>query len=137
MDEITIGKLSELTGLNRETLRFYEQKKLIPNPTRTNSGYRLYPTDVIRRIRFIQYTKKLGFSLKEINTLLSLSTNPNGTCSDIKHYTDRKITEIAKQIRALETMKDTLAQLSTSCSGRGPLRSCPILDAFDNALTKS
>ncbi len=105
MDEITIGKLSELTGLNRETLRFYEQKKLIPKPARTKSGYRLYPPEAMRRIRFIQYAKKLGFSLK--------------------------------QIKALETMKDTLTQLSKSCSGRGPISACPILDAFENALNAS
>lgn len=137
MDNMTIGKLSKLTGLNRETLRFYEQKKLIPKPARTKSGYRLYPPEAMRRIRFIQYAKKLGFSLKEINTLFSLSINPHGTCSDIKHYTDRKITEITKQIKALETMKDTLTQLSKSCSGRGPISACPILDAFENALNAS
>lgn len=137
MDNISIGQLSKLTGLNRETLRFYEHKKLIPNPTRNKSGYRLYPQDIVRRIRFIQYAKKLGFSLKEINTLLSLSINPKGTCSEIKQYTDRKIIEITKQITALETMRDTLTKLSTSCSGRGPISSCPILDAFENTLAAS
>jgi MerR family mercuric resistance operon transcriptional regulator len=134
MDEITIGKLSELTGLSRETLRFYEQKKLIPNPKRNKSGYRLYQQDTVRRIRFIQYTKKMGFSLKEIRTLLSLRINPEGTCSEIKQYTDSKITEITNQITALVTMRDTLTQLSSSCSGRGPISSCPILDAFENTL---
>ncbi len=121
MDKITIGQLVKITGLRTETIRFYERKNLIPNPSRNDSDYRLYTANDVRRIRFIKYAKRLGFSLSEINKLLSLRINPNTTCSDIKYYTDIKIAEITEQIDALVNMKQTLTQLARSCIGNGPV----------------
>jgi MerR family copper efflux transcriptional regulator len=134
MDKLTIGKLAKITGLNTITIRFYEKKHLIPDPLRDDSGYRLYTENDVRRIRFIKYAKRLGFSLREINELLSLRIDPKTTCSAVKQYTDKKIEEIVVQIESLEDMKRTLAQLSSSCTGKGPVRDCPILEAFDNTL---
>ncbi|KKK88409.1 hypothetical protein LCGC14_2743480 [marine sediment metagenome] len=121
MDKITIGQLVKITGLRTETIRFYERKNLIPNPSRNDSDYRLYTANDVRRIRFIKYAKRLGFSLSEINKLLSLRINPNTTCSDIKYYTDIKIAEITEQIDALVNVKQTLTQLARSCIGKGPV----------------
>jgi MerR family mercuric resistance operon transcriptional regulator len=134
MDKLTIGQLAKITGLNTVTIRFYEKKRLIPDPSRNDSGYRLYTANDVRRIRFIKYAKRLGFSLSEIDKFLSLRIDPNTTCSDIKHYTDIKIAEIVEQIDELEYMKKALTKLSSSCAGKGPVADCPILEAFDNTL---
>ncbi len=67
---LTIGRLAQLGGVNLETIRYYEQEGLLPRPPRTRSGYRIFPTDPVRRLRFIKRARKLGFSLTEIENCL-------------------------------------------------------------------
>jgi MerR family transcriptional regulator, copper efflux regulator len=62
---LTIGQVAEGAGVGIETIRFYEREGLVPTPPRTRSGYRQYSVDMVERLRFIQRTKELGFSLRE------------------------------------------------------------------------
>lgn len=73
---LTIGKVAALVNTATDNIRFYERKGLIPLPSRSKGGYRLYTSDTVNRIRFIRRAKLLGFSLKEVQELLSLSDNP-------------------------------------------------------------
>lgn len=73
---LTIGKVATLTNILTDNIRFYERKGLIPPPSRSKGGYRLYTKDTVNRIRFIKRVKKLKFSLKDIQELLTLSDNP-------------------------------------------------------------
>src|SRR5438034_7585983 len=65
MQALTIGHLAKESGVNLETVRYYERRGLLPKPPRSASGYRLFPAEATRRLRFIQRAKDLGFSLKE------------------------------------------------------------------------
>lgn len=80
MEGLTIGRLAREAGVNSETIRFYERRGLIPKPPRPATGYRRYPPETVRRVRFIRHAKELGFSLKEILELLSLRLDPETTC---------------------------------------------------------
>lgn len=71
----TIGRVARQSGVGVETIRFYEQEGLIPQPSRPESGFRRYPQDAVSRIRFIQRSKTFGFSLKEIKELLRRKDN--------------------------------------------------------------
>ena len=73
---LTIGKVATLVNTATDNIRFYERKGLIPSPLRSKGGYRLYTFDTVNRIRFIRRAKLLGFSLKDVQELLSLSDNP-------------------------------------------------------------
>lgn len=131
MDVLTIGKAARLAGVGVETIRFYERKGLIPRPSKGASGWRTYPQDTVDRIRFIRRAKELGFSLREIAELLSLRSDPEATCGDVRRKAEEKIADIESRIRTLRKMKQALTRLTASCRGRGPLRACPILDALD------
>ena len=66
MQSLTIGHLAKETGVNLETVRYYERRGLLPKPPRSASGYRLFPAEAARRLRFIRRAQELGFSLREI-----------------------------------------------------------------------
>lgn len=130
-DHLTIGKIARGAGTGVETIRFYERQGLIAKPGRTSSGYRMYPPDAMRRLRFIRHAKELGFSLREIKELLSLRVTAGKSCGDVRQRARQKITEIDHRIAALARMKQALVKLSAACSGKGPVAACPILDALE------
>ena len=129
---ITRGKLARRTGVNIETIRYYEQRGLIPEPPRTASGYRQYTEDYVERIRFIKRAQELGFTLEEIKELLSLRVDPETDRGEVKQRAAAKIVDIEEKICDLERMKHQLKRLVTSCSGRGPTSECPILEAIES-----
>ena len=131
MKSLTIGRLAKEGGVNLETVRFYERRGLLPKPPRSASGYRLFPADAARRLRFIRSAQKLGFSLKEIRELLSLRVSRATKSRDIRARTEGKIADIDAKIRSLESMKRTLRKLTNVCDGCVPIAECPILDSLD------
>ena len=130
-NQVTIGRLAGNSGVNLETIRYYERIGLLAKPPRSQSGYRLYSADAVNRVRFIKHAQELGFSLKEISELLSLRVAPDRSCADIKQRADKKIADIEEKIRSLRQMKQALIKVSASCRGRGPTSECPILEALD------
>ena len=132
---LTIGKVARLAGVGIETIRFYEREGLIPNPPRSESGYRHYGEDSVARIRFIKKAKQLGFSLSEIGELLSLRAKPSGTCADVQHKAREKMAEIDQKVEALQSMRSALQELVAECSGTGPRSKCPILNSLDTKET--
>ena len=131
MEGLTIGKVAGRAGVGIETVRFYERQGLIAPPPRTAGGYRLYPAPTVARLRFIKNAKQLGFSLKEIGELLSLHESPDASKAEVKQHTEAKIREIEAKILELTGMKEVLVKLASSCSGQGPLASCPIMQAME------
>ncbi len=131
MDKLLIGELAEKVNVNKETIRYYERKGLIPNPPRNDSGHRQYSEIDIKRTEFIKRTQSLGFSLKEINDLLMLKIEPGTTCKDIQKIVKLKISDIDKKIKDLKEIKNTLNKLAGRCTGRGPVGECPILDELE------
>jgi MerR family mercuric resistance operon transcriptional regulator len=131
MNSLTIGHLARKSGMNLETVRYYERRGLLPKPPRSASGYRLFPIEAAQRLKFIQRAKELGFSLKEIGELLSLRVSPTTTSAGIRAKAEAKIADIKSKIRTLESMEKTLRKLTKSCIGCGPLAECPILESLD------
>jgi MerR family mercuric resistance operon transcriptional regulator len=128
---MTIGQLAREARVNVETVRFYERRSLMPRPPRRASGYREYPQEAVRRIRFIQRAKELGFSLREIAELLRLRVDPGRSCADVKRQAGTKLADIETKLHELRRMKAALEKLSAECSGRGPTSQCPLLDALE------
>lgn len=127
----TIGQVARQSGVGVETVRFYEREGLIPQPHRPESGFRRYPQDAVSRIRFIQKSKALGFSLREIKELLALRVDSATTCGVVKKRAEAKIDDIDGKIRHLQEMKRALAKLTAACRGKGPTGECPILEALE------
>src|SRR5215472_10359655 len=131
MESLTIGRLARAVGVNLETVRYYERRGLLPKPPRTGSGYRLFPMEAKRRLRFIRRAQELGFSLGEIRELLSLRVAPTAKSADLRRRARAKITDIEEKIRSLQSIKKALRDLTQTCPGCGPVRDCPILESLD------
>ena len=131
MEKITISKLAKKAEVNIQTVQYYERRGLIPDPQRTESGYRQYSHETVSRIRFIKRAQELGFSLKEISELLSLRVDKNTTCGDFKNIAEVKISEIADKIHSLNEIKKALTKLVALCSGEGPTGECPIIETLE------
>jgi len=127
---LTIGRLAKRAEVSIDSIRFYERRGLLAEPTRTESNYRVYPLDAADRLRFIKKAQKLGFSLNEIQELLELRHNPGASKADVKLKTEEKIRDIRARIQDLGRMLSALEQLDESCDGHGPIAECPILEAL-------
>jgi MerR family mercuric resistance operon transcriptional regulator len=128
---LTIGEVAKAAEIGVETIRFYEREGLIAEPPRRASGYRQYPREAIRRLRFIRRAKELGFTLREIGELLSLRVDPSTTCADVRAMARAKIEDIDGRVAELHRIKDVLERLARSCRGKGPTSECPILDILE------
>jgi MerR family mercuric resistance operon transcriptional regulator len=84
------------------------------------------------RVRFIRHAKELGFTLKEIDGLLSLQLDPDKPCQDVNRRIETKISDIDEKIQMLKRMKDALQRLSVQCGGEGSVSECPILEALED-----
>ena len=126
------GQLAQKAGVNQETLRYYEKEGLLPEPERTDSGYRQYQYQDVQRVRFIKRAQELGFSLKEVKELLAFKIDPKFSAKDVKALTEQKIKTIEDKIRDLELIKLTLSNLSCACSGKGTVDDCPIINSLNS-----
>ena len=132
MNNLTIGSLAKQANVNVETIRYYERRRLLPEPPRTRAGYRIYHTDMIRQVHFIKHAQKLGFSLKDIKELLALRATPSGSSAEVRKRAEAKIADIEEKLRVLHAMKKTLMQTTKTCVGRGLISDCPILQSLDH-----
>lgn len=134
MQGLMTGELAKHAGVNVETIRFYERKGLLPMPPRRASGYRVYPHEDVRRIRFIKRAQDLGFSLGEIRDLLALRARRGTTAAEVRSRAEAKLEDIRRKIADLRAIERALKELTGACPGRGPLGECPILQHLDGRL---
>jgi len=130
MESLTIGQLARAAGVGVETVRFYERGGLLPAPARRHSGYRQYPQDAVRRVRFIRRAKDLGFTLKEIGELLDLRVDRRRGCADVRALARAKIADVDAKMNDLARIRAALDRLARACRGTGPTSKCPILEAI-------
>ncbi|ORJ60585.1 MerR family transcriptional regulator [Geothermobacter hydrogeniphilus] len=128
MNNLTIGQAAELAGVGVETIRFYERQGLIEQPPKPPEGFRVYPAETIRKIRFIRRAKQIGFTLKEIRELLGFYFDTGISCADVRERAMVKIADMEARIAALKRMKAALQTLVDEC-GNGD-DSCPILESL-------
>ncbi len=131
MNRLTVGRLARDAGVNPETVRYYERQGLVSPAARTESGYRIYQQESVRRIRFIKRAQELGFSLHEIKELLSLRVDSDATASDVRVRAQAKLVSIEEKIQHLQDIQQSLTQLIESCHGAGPAADCPLLENLD------
>lgn len=133
----TIGQVAARAQVSTDSIRFYEREGLLAPENRTESGYRLYTEETVRRIDFIKHAQECGFTLTDIRELLDLRGADDSCCSDIQRIAVEKKQQIDSRIRALQAMSGALGGLIEACSGgRTPVDRCPILGALEASLSK-
>jgi len=130
---LTIGALAKRAGVRIDTVRFYERRGLLPEPSRTSAGYRTYRDETINRIQFIRRAKTLGFSLDEIQKLLGLQDS-GGAKADVKQLATSKLAQVDDKIADLNRIREVLDTLSAKCSGTGTVNGCPIIEALADSV---
>ncbi len=134
MSEMTIGKAARAAGVGVETICFYERKGLIEQPPKPAlGGFRAYPAETVRRVRFIRQGQELGFSLRQIGELMSLKADPATDCSDVRRRAQAKLEEVDEKLARLTGIRAALEELIAACPGRGALRACSIIEALEGA----
>lgn len=129
MGAMTIGKLALAAGVGVETIRYYERSGFLPKPERLASGYRVYSTASVNKVRFIKEAQALGFTLKEITDLLGLTDDPDADCATVNKKARAKLTEIDDKIRRLKAMRTSLNKLAKYCpADEQPLSECSIIN---------
>lgn len=127
------GELAKRTGCNIETIRYYERIGLLPNPPRSENGFRRYDEDHLTRLTFIRQARALGFKLDEVQDLLRL-VDGGHTCAQVQELALSHVDEIQHKIKDLLRMERALKEMATQCSGE-KVPKCPIIEILSSGTS--
>lgn len=130
----SIGRLAAAAGVNVETVRYYQRRKLIPEPARPAGGTRSYTDSDAERLRFIKRAQVMGFALVEIASLLDLKARRS--CQKTRNLAVSKIQCIDVQIRELRQLRKELARLVSGCDSNLDETNCPIINRLASEATR-
>lgn len=122
----TIGKLAKEVDLSVETIRFYEREGLIKQPQKPLSGYRLYDDSISKQLHFICKAKALGFTLKEVASLMSMDSD----CAKVESLGLKKLNIIQNKIADLQRLEKVIKEMTNSCRTNDDQSHCPIIDSL-------
>ena len=129
---LRIGDVAARAGVNRQTLRYYERRGILGEPKRSTTGYREYPTDTVRLIRFIKRAQELGFTLDEIEELIALRQTSPRRRAKVRELAAAKMRDIDEKLARLQAMRSALSTLVADCACGAETVTCPILEALDD-----
>ncbi len=124
-DGLTIGTLAKRSGVNVETIRYYQRRHLLHEPSKPLDGYRQYSLETVKRVRFIKRAQTLGFTLEEVSGLLGLDERK--ACMETREIAVQKLTLIEGKISDLSRMKKALSALVHACDASPVGEPCPII----------
>jgi len=127
--ELTIGRVAKLAGVNVETIRYYQRRGLLVEPDKPHMGYRRYPADIVKHLRFIKRAQALGFTLEEIAELLRLEEAH--ACAETRALAAHKMQLIDQKLMGLAAMRKALASLVQQCDRKRPTKGCPIIEVLE------
>ena len=129
-ESLPIGEASKRSGVNAETIRYYERIKLLPPPPRTANRRRVYRAMDLRMLAFIRRSRELGFSLDEIRALIQLGGPEKASCRAVREIAAHHLGDIRRKLDDLKKIERLLAKTVARCSGTMTTR-CAVLDILD------
>ena len=126
---LTIGTLAKKTGTKVQTIRYYEQIGLMPEPDRTEGGQRRYGDAELDRLSFVRHARQLGFSLEAIRELLDLGDHPRKSCAEADAIARRQLKQVEQRLARLEALRTELKRMVQECSG-GQTAHCRVLEVL-------
>jgi len=109
---LSIGQVSQRTGIKVPTIRYYEQLGLVAATERSDGNQRRYEELAVTRLNFIRHSRELGFSLDDIRELLRISKQDDEPCSDIHAIADRHLAGVRSKITNLKRLEKELHRIS-------------------------
>ena len=128
-----IGELSQATGVDVETIRYYENTGLLPAPARLANGYRAYGTSHLERLAFVRHCRALDLPLAEVQRLLNFVDQPGGDCGDIDLLIDGQLARVRARLTSLQALERQLSALRARCDSRHEVHACGILEELVSA----
>nr|WP_322784138.1 Cd(II)/Pb(II)-responsive transcriptional regulator [Verminephrobacter aporrectodeae] len=122
-----ISALGQATGVDIETIRYYEKIGLLPAPVRSDNGYRAYGHTHLERLAFIRHCRALDISLADVKRLLDFVAQPDADCADINRLIDAQWVRVRARLRSMRALERQLAALRARCNSRHPPGECGIL----------
>lgn len=129
LEKYTIGALSRESGVNLETIRYYEKINLLNKPSRSVNGYRHYDESAIKRLRFVRRGRELGFGIAEIKTLLELADHPEHPCKEADQLAQAHLAEVETKIKDLQAMQEVLTKI-VACQSH-TAEHCRLIETLD------
>lgn len=126
---LTIGTLAKRTGTKVQTIRYYEQIGLMPEPGRSQGGQRRYSDVELDRLAFIRHSRELGFPLEAIRELLDLSDSPERSCTQVDAVAKRQLKEVEARIARLDALRTELRRMISECNA-DRVADCRILEVL-------
>ena len=128
----SIGALSRQSGVKVPTIRYYEDRGLLPEAERTAGGQRRYDADGLLRLRFIKHARDLGFSIEAITGLLELQAHPDASCQSARSIAVGQLSDIRLKIAQLSALERELTRIADGCKGTGTTRDCYVLASLND-----
>ena len=129
--DFTIGRLSKESGVKVQTIRYYEEIGLMPEPMRSEGNQRLYGSSQVSRLRFIRHARDLGFGLPSIRDLLDLDAAPDTPCAHADDIAKRHLDEVEDKIAQLTGLKQELTRMVKQCS-HGTISDCRVIEILSD-----
>lgn len=123
---VPIGAAADASGVKITTIRFYEDRGMMPAPERSATGRRVYDHHAIARLRFIRHARDLGFPLADIAALLDLADQPAQDCAAADSIARQQLAVVTRRIAQLQDLKAELSRMITNCSG-GQMADCRVI----------
>lgn len=128
---LTIGRLAKATGCKVQTIRYYEQIGLLPEPLRSEGNQRLYADSDTERLAFVRHARQLGFTLGAIRDLLSLADNPDQSCAAADKIARAQLSDVEQRIARLLPLKEELERMIEQCRG-GQISDCRVIGVLSD-----
>ncbi len=122
-----IGELAKATGVDVETIRYYEKAGLLPRPARRNNGYRAYGAEQLERLAFIRHCRALDIPLADVRRLLNFVAKPQSDCDEINQLIDAQLAKVRARLKSMRALERQLAALKSRCVTRHRAGDCGIL----------
>ena len=126
-DILRIGDLGKQTGVDTETIRFYEKAGLLPEPHRSSNGYRAYGAEHVERLAFIRHCRALDIPLTDIQRLLGFVAQPESDCGDIDRLIDEQLLKVRARLASMQALEQQLEALRGRCGQSRLAGDCGIL----------
>jgi MerR family transcriptional regulator, copper efflux regulator len=124
---VTIGEAAVRAGVSAKTIRFYEEAGIIKPAARGSNRYRGYSEADVRTLSFVRRARALGFSLRDVASLLELYSNDRRASRDVKRLALKHVAELDRKLEELTAIRNTIAELARRCNGNDRPE-CPIID---------
>lgn len=136
MSRITIGELSRRTGVNIETIRYFEKVGMIAPPPRNAGGHRVYDTRHVRALGFIRSAREFGFTPGEIRAILKLGCPGKADCDEVREIATHHLERVRQKMKDLARLEQLLSTTIDRCTG-GATPECAVIDVLEHSSTCS